>query len=140
MNDQYASMSCTIKNEKQNRVSFLNVQLIHEDKLFTTSFYCKPTFSGVYTHFDRFFPSNYKFSTVYKIVYRSFRISWRWTKLHTELVCQKQIFLQIDYPENVINKSCKRFMYNIPVATETTLTIEKRSFVLVLPYFGSIPL
>ena len=37
---------------------------IREDKIFTTSVYREPTFSGVYTHFDSFLPSAYKFGTV----------------------------------------------------------------------------
>ena len=38
--------------------------LICEDKTFATSVYHKPTFSGVYTHFDSFLPSTYQFGTV----------------------------------------------------------------------------
>ena len=41
-------MSFTTENKKQTRMSFLVVQIIHEDKLFTMSVYHKPTFSGVY--------------------------------------------------------------------------------------------
>ena len=52
-------MSFTIEREKQNRMSFLDIAIIREDKTFTTSVYRKPTFSGVYTHFDSFLPSNY---------------------------------------------------------------------------------
>ena len=40
-------------------MSFLDVQISREDKTFTTSVYRKPTFSGVYTHFDSFLPSTY---------------------------------------------------------------------------------
>ena len=47
-------MSFTIENEKQNTMSFLNVQVIREDKTFTTSVYCIPTFSEVYTQFYSF--------------------------------------------------------------------------------------
>ena len=36
-------------------------------KTFTTSVYRKPTFSGVYTHFDRFLPPTYKLGTVYTL-------------------------------------------------------------------------
>ena len=43
---------------------FLNVQIICEGKRFTTSVYHKPTFNGVYTHFDSFLPSIYMFGTV----------------------------------------------------------------------------
>ena len=49
-------MSFVIENEKQNRMPFFDVQIIHEDKTFTTSVYHKPTSSDVYTHFDRFLP------------------------------------------------------------------------------------
>ena len=58
-----------LERKKQNRMSFLDVHVICEDKTFTTSVYRKPTFSGVYTHFDSFLPSNYTFGTVYTIAY-----------------------------------------------------------------------
>ena len=79
---------------------FLDVQISREDKTFTTSVYCKPTFSGVYTHFDNFLPSAYKFGTVYILTYRCLQLCSSWTKLHNELVCLKEIFLKNGYPEN----------------------------------------
>ena len=50
-------MSYAIRNEKQNRMSFLDVQIICEDKKFIISVYRKPTFIGVYTHFESFLSS-----------------------------------------------------------------------------------
>ena len=67
LNGRHANMSFTIEREKQNRMSFLDIAIIREDKTFTTSVYRKPTFSGVYTHFDSFLPSTYKFGTVYTL-------------------------------------------------------------------------
>ena len=67
-------MSFTIESEKQNRMSFLDAQIICEDKTFTTSVYHKPIFSEVSRHFDSFLPSTYKFGTVYTFAYRCFRI------------------------------------------------------------------
>ena len=58
-------MSFAIEREKQSTMSFLDIPIILEDKTFTTFIYRKPTFSGVYTHFDSFLPSTYKFGTVY---------------------------------------------------------------------------
>ena len=127
-------MSFTIESEKQNRMSFLDVQIIREDKTFTTSVYRKATFNGVYTHFDSFLPSTYKFGTIYKLAHRCFRICSRWTKLYAELVCLKEIFLKNGHPENIINKCFKKFMDNIYVAKEITLTVEKKPLILVLPY------
>ena len=87
-------MSYTIESEKQNVVSLLDRHIFREDKTFTTSVYRKPTFSGVYTHFDSFLPTTYKFGTVYTLAYRCLRICSSWTKLHNELVCLKEISLK----------------------------------------------
>ena len=93
-------MSFTIEREKQNRLSFLDIEIIREDITFTTSVYRKPTFSGVYTHFDSFLPSTYKFGTVYILVgtvythaCRCVQIFFSWTKSHNELACLNSFFL-----------------------------------------------
>ena len=140
LNGRHANLSFTIEREKQNRMSFLDIAIIREDKTFITSVYHKPTFSGAYTHFDSFLPSTYKFGNVYTLAYRCFRICSSWTKLHNELVCLKETFLKNGYPEDFINKCFKKFLDNLHIVKETTLTVEKKSLVLVLPYVGSISL
>ena len=65
LNVRHANMLFTIKNEKQNSMSFLDVWIICEDKTFTTYVYWKPAFNGVYLNLDSFSPSIYKFGTVY---------------------------------------------------------------------------
>ena len=110
LNGRHANISFAIEPEKQNRMSFLDVQIIREDKAFTTSVYCKPTFSRVSTHLNRFLPSTYKFGPVYKLAYRCLRICSSRTKLHNELVCLKEIFLKNSYLEDFKNKCFKKFM------------------------------
>ena len=73
---------------------FLDIEIIREDKTFTTSVYRKPTFSGVYTHFDCFLLSTYTFGTAYTLACRCLKICSSWTKLHNELVCLKEILLK----------------------------------------------
>ena len=140
LNGRHANLSFTIEREKQNRMSFLDIAIIREDRTFTTSVYRKPTFSGVYTHFDSFLPSTYKFGNVYTLAYRCLQICSSWTKLHNELVCLKETFFKNGYPEDFINKCFKKFLDNIQIVKGTTLTVEKKSLVLVLPYLGSISL
>ena len=86
LNGWHANMFFTVESEKQNRMSFLDIQIICENKTFTTSVYRKTTFSGVYTHFASFFTSTYKFGTIYTLAYRSLRICSSWTKLPNEFV------------------------------------------------------
>ena len=99
-------MPFTIGNEKQNRMSFLDVQIIREDTTFTISVYRKPTFSGVYTHFNSFLLSSSESGTVYTIAYRCFQIcSGEYITLHTELVCLQHILLKNGYPKHFSNVS-----------------------------------
>ena len=67
-------MSFAIENEKDNRMSFLDVNIIRELGKFTTSVYRKPTFSGIYTHFDSLLLSTYKLSMIPTLLYRCFQI------------------------------------------------------------------
>ena len=89
-------------------------------------------------YFESFLTSTYKFGILYTLTYRCLRICSSWTKLHNELVCTKEIFLKNVYPEDFKNKCFKKFMDNIHVVKETTLTVEKKPLFLVLSYLGSI--
>ena len=58
-------MSFSMETEKENKLSFLDVEVIHEQGNFTTTVYRKPTFSGVYRNFESFLPSVYKFVYIF---------------------------------------------------------------------------
>ena len=53
-------MSFTIETEQINKISFLDFNVICEQGKFIKGVYRKPTFSGVFTHFDSFLPDTYK--------------------------------------------------------------------------------
>ena len=67
LNSRHLNISLTIENEKDNRMSFLDVNIIREKDKFTTSVYRKPTFSRIYTHFDSFLPSSNKIGLLHTI-------------------------------------------------------------------------
>ena len=112
-------MSFSIETEKENKVSFLDVEIIREH---ATTVYRKPTFSGVYSNF---LPSVYKFGMAYTLFYRCFRICSNWTLFNTELTFLKVIFRKNDYPENFIDKCFKKFLNNIHLVKENVPTREK---------------
>ena len=60
LNSRYLNIPFTIENEKDNRMSFLEVNIIREKDKFTTSVYRQPTSSGIYIHFDCFLPCSNK--------------------------------------------------------------------------------
>ena len=60
------------KKKKNDKMSFLDVEISRENATFVTTIYRQPTFSGVYTHFESFLPSTHKFGMLYTLVYRCF--------------------------------------------------------------------
>ena len=70
----HPNMKFSLEEEKNRKLSFLDVEVSREGNKFATTVYGKPTFSGVYTHFDSFLPTTYKFSTIYTLVFRCFSI------------------------------------------------------------------
>ena len=126
--------------EKENKLSFLDVEIIREQGKFTTKIYGKPTFSGVYSNSEIILPSVYKFGMVYTLIYRCFRICSNWTQFHTELIFLKGIFQKNGYPKNFIDKYFKKFLNDVDLGKENVPTVQKMSLLLVLPYLGIISL
>ena len=65
-------MNFTFEQEKNGKYSFLDAEVSRDGNTFVTSVYCKPTFSGVFTHFDSFLPSTYKIGMIYTLAFRCF--------------------------------------------------------------------
>ena len=133
-------MSFTIENEKDNRMSFLDVNIIREKDKFTTSVYRKPTFSGIYTHFDSFLPSSNKIGLLHTLLYRCFRICSDWTKFHLELVKLTDVFKSNSYSENFINNCFKVFLDSKYRIQEKVITVPKKTLFLVLTELGQLSL
>ena len=121
-------------------MSFLDVNIIREKDKFTTSVYRKPTFSGIYTHFDSFLPSSNKIGLLHTLLYRCFRICSDWTKFHLEVVKLTDVFKNNGYPENFINNCFKVFLDNKYRIQEKVITVPKKTLFLVLPYLGPLSL
>ena len=75
---------------------------------------------------------------VWHILYRCFQVCSNSTQFHTELTFLKEIFCKNGYPENFIDKCLKTFLNNIHLIKENLPTVEKKCFLLVLPYLAII--
>ena len=58
MNTKHLNIKFTFEHEHNSSFSFLDVKMCRENNKLTTSVYRKPTFSGVFTNFKSFIPSN----------------------------------------------------------------------------------
>ena len=139
-NTRHPNMSFSFEQEKNGKLSFLDVEVSREKGKFVTTVYRKPTFSGVYTHFESFLPTVYKFGMVYTLVYRCLKICSNWTKFHEELSFLKQVFLKNGYPLSFIDNCFKTFVDKLFIKRPQLATVDKKTLFLSLPYLGEISL
>ena len=134
LNKCHNNMKFSFEEEKKGKLSFLDAKVSREGNKFATTVYHKPTFSRVYTHFDSFLPTTYKFDMIYILVFRRFSICSSWTNFHNESVFLKEIFLKNVYPISFIDKCFKTFLDRLCSKRPQVLTAEKKSLTLVLPF------
>ena len=96
-------MFFTIETKQNNKISFLDASDIREQGKYTTTVYRKPTFSGVYTHFDSSLPNTHKIGMIYKM----FPYMLYWSMFHSQLTLLRKIFQKNDNPENFIYRHFK---------------------------------
>ena len=126
-------MSFTMETEQNNKISFLDVNVIHESGKFITRVYQKPTFSGVYTRCDSFLPDSCKIGMISTLVNRCFQICSSWSIFHQQLILLREIFQKNGYPENFIDRCFKLFLNRIHIVKKNLPTFEKKPLRLVLP-------
>ena len=117
LNSCQVNMSFTIETEQNSKI-FLDVNVIGEQDKFITRVYGKPTFNGVYTHFDSFLHDPYKIGMIYTLVNICFRICSSWSVFHHELILLREIFQNNDNPENFIDRCSKLFLNRIHILKE----------------------
>ena len=74
LNTCHPNMSFSFEQGINDKLLFLQVEVSQQQGKFVTTVYRKPTFSGVYTHFDSFLPEVYKVCMIYTLAYRCFKI------------------------------------------------------------------
>ena len=60
MNKQHKCLKFTSEAENDNSFSFLDIKITRHNQQFKTSVYRKPTFSGVFTHYESYVDQTYK--------------------------------------------------------------------------------
>ena len=122
------------------KLSFPDVEVSRQQGKFVTTVYRKPTFRGVYTHFDSFLPPAYKVGMRYTRAYGYFKICSNWKKFHEELSFLKHVFLKNEYPLPFIDKSFKMVINKLVIKRPQVTIVEKKTLILLLSYLGDISL
>ena len=86
MNPKHRNIKFTVEREENNSLSFLDIKFFCDGGKFQTSVHRKPTFCGVSTNSESFFPIWYKHNHVSTSLHRDFMICSSFRTLDFEIL------------------------------------------------------
>ena len=103
LNSLHPSLRFTCEEESEGKLPFLDVKVIRTDEGMVTTIFRKPTFTGRYTPWDSYSPTNYKINLVLSLAHRARRICSP-LMIETEMKTLREIFVRKGYPGHILHK------------------------------------
>ena len=85
MNKQNKCLKFTSEAENDNSFSFLDINITRHNQQFKTSVYRKPTFSGVFTHYESYLDQSNKKLLIDTLLFHCFSICSEYTLFYLEV-------------------------------------------------------
>ena len=117
LNNLHPALRFTAESEADNKLPFMDVLVHRSDNTFRRSVYRKPTFSGLYTRWDSFGPTQPKIALIKSLTSRAVRICST-SKLKDELTTLKELFSDNGYPSQVVEKAILEVMQKMSGRSE----------------------
>ena len=128
MNKQHRCIKFTSETEKNNTFSFLDINITRQNNQLKKSVYRKPTFSGVFTHYESYIDQSYKKSLIFTLLSRCYSVCSDYTIFHLEVEELREILKKNSNPSGIIEVSIRTFLNRLYVPKQVYLTAQKRSF------------
>ncbi len=121
INNLHPNLSFTIEREHNGTLPFLDMQLIHTGHRITSTWYCKPTDTGLILNFHALAPKRYKRSVVSGFVHRIHRACSTWSLFHESLQKAKKILERNQYPPCFYDPIISQTLSSITAKTAPTI-------------------
>ena len=131
-NSCHENIKSTSEKETNNNLCFLNIEIPRDKNQFITSVYCKPTFSGVFSHFDSFIPRGYKFNLVSTLICCCYSSCCSMKLFHIEIMQLKKIFLKNGYDNKFFDRCLRTFLNKIYSKNVPQHTVPKKDIYIFL--------
>ena len=108
---KYLSSKYPNKNfflEKENDLSFSNINIFREKGKFVTNVHQKKTSSGVYTNFNSFVSETYTTDLTESLLFPRFSLCSDFVKFHHEINILKSILYKNSYSRDFVDKCIKK--------------------------------
>ena len=113
INDLHPALTFTVEREKDHTLPFLDMLIHNINGKLSSSWYRKPTDTGLTLNFHSLAPMKYKRSVVTGFVHRIFRACSSWTFIHKGLEEAKLTLLNNQYPLPLIEATFNKTLTNI---------------------------
>ena len=107
--------------------SFLDIKITDHNQQFKISVYRKPTFSGVFTHYESYVNQTYKQSSIDTLLFCCFSICSDYTSFHLEVVNLREILKKNSNPSGIIEQSIRSFLNKLHVPKKVVSMFLKRN-------------
>ena len=131
---QHPNIKFTSEIEENNSISFLDIKISRVNNSFSTNFYRKVTFSGVFTNFESFIPISYKSNLIFALLFRAFKLCSNFELFHQEILNLKDIFNRNGYPGEFIHVCIKIYLNKVFIDKKIYALAPKKELVCVLPF------
>jgi len=146
LNNLHPNLSFTIEREKDGKLPFLDMLLMHQGEELTSTWFSKPTDTGLILNYHALAPKRYKRSVVSGFVHRIFRACSTWMHIHECLQRAKKILEHNQYPpafyDPIIQQTLRDILDEKTVEPQsaksdgTTIPVETPKRLIFIQYRG----
>ena len=113
LNNLHPSLQFTVETENNNCIPFLDMLIHNELGNLSSSWFRKPTDTGLTLNFHSLAPMKYKRSVIIGFVHRIYRSCSTWKNIHSGLESAKNILLNNQYPLTLIEDVFKKTLHKL---------------------------
>jgi uncharacterized C2H2 Zn-finger protein len=113
INSIHLSLKFTIEREQEGSIPFLDMRIMNNSGKLSSTWYNKPSDTGLIMNFHALAPKRYKRSVVSGFVHRIFRACSSWDHIHSSLEKAKRILERNQYPPMFYNPIIESTLNNI---------------------------
>ena len=121
LNACHPSISFRMEVENDGMLTFVGIQLLNKSTSINTKVFVKPTNKGLFLHYDSHVDARYKHCLVRTMLERAYRLSSSWEFFTEECTRLENVFSNLHYPKNRINRIVNRFVLEKRSPTQTIL-------------------
>ena len=144
INSLHPQLKFTIERENDGRLPFLDLCIVHTGESAHTTWYTKPTDTGLVMNFHAQSPKKYKRAVVQGLVHRIYRACSTWEAFTESILRAKSILERNQYPpefyDGIISATVEKIIMNSKAVQTTTAANEQAEseqlYLLAVQYRG----